>query len=97
MTTPLKHAKRFVVKVGSSLVTNQGQGLDRAALARWAAQIAQLRSMLSDAKRPLVLLGGATWHASACADLQHFATANALPVACAFRFQDLLARKRDCS
>jgi len=45
MTTPLKAAKRFVVKVGSSLVTNQGQGLDHAALARWAAQIAQLRKL----------------------------------------------------
>ncbi len=45
MSTPLKTAKRFVVKVGSSLVTNQGQGLDHAALARWAAQIAQLRKL----------------------------------------------------
>lgn len=38
-------ARRLVVKVGSSLVTNQGQGLDHSALARWAAQIAQLRQM----------------------------------------------------
>ena len=38
-------ARRLVVKVGSSLVTNQGQGLDHSALARWAAQIAQLRHM----------------------------------------------------
>jgi len=38
-------ARRLVVKVGSSLVTNQGQGLDISALARWAAQIAQLRQM----------------------------------------------------
>ena len=45
MQTLLAHAKRLVVKVGSSLVTNQGQGLDHAALARWAAQIAQLRRM----------------------------------------------------
>lgn len=45
MSSPLKSAKRFVVKVGSSLVTNQGRGLDRVALARWAAQIAQLRKM----------------------------------------------------
>jgi glutamate 5-kinase len=36
-------AKRLVVKVGSSLVTNDGKGLDRAALARWAQQIATLR------------------------------------------------------
>jgi glutamate 5-kinase len=36
-------AKRLVVKVGSSLVTNRDKGLDRAALARWAEQIAALR------------------------------------------------------
>ena len=53
-------------------------------------QIAQLRTLLAAARRPLVLLGGATWNAAACADLQRFAEANALPVACAFRFQDLL-------
>jgi glutamate 5-kinase len=38
----LASAKRVVVKVGSSLVTNEGKGLDHAALARWADQIAQL-------------------------------------------------------
>ena len=55
-----------------------------------AAQIAQVRTMLAGAKRPLLLLGGGGWNAQACADLQAFAEANALPVACAFRFQDLL-------
>ncbi|MES2742817.1 MAG: thiamine pyrophosphate-binding protein [Pseudomonadota bacterium] len=55
-----------------------------------AGQIDQLRAMLAAATRPLVLLGGATWNAAACADLRRFAEANALPVACAFRFQDLL-------
>jgi len=45
MPSILANAKRLVVKVGSSLVTNQGQGLDHAALARWAGQIAQLRHM----------------------------------------------------
>lgn len=38
----LASAKSIVVKVGSSLVTNDGKGLDHAALARWAEQIAQL-------------------------------------------------------
>ena len=38
------NARRHDVKVGSSLVTNRGQGLDRAALARWASQIARLRA-----------------------------------------------------
>jgi len=55
-----------------------------------AAQIATVRAMLAGAKRPLVLLGGGGWDAQACADLQRFAEANHLPVACAFRFQDLL-------
>ena len=41
----LKQARRIVVKVGSSLVTNQGQGLDHEALACWDAQISQLKAM----------------------------------------------------
>jgi acetolactate synthase-1/2/3 large subunit len=55
-----------------------------------AAQIDTLRRMLAAAQKPLVLLGGGTWNAQACADLRQFAEANELPVACAFRFQDLL-------
>jgi glutamate 5-kinase len=38
----LKKTKRIVVKVGSSLVTNHGEGLDHAAIALWAEQIAGL-------------------------------------------------------
>jgi glutamate 5-kinase len=37
-------ASRLVVKVGSSLVTNEGRGVDHAAVARWAAEIAKLTS-----------------------------------------------------
>ncbi|MDD2775916.1 MAG: glutamate 5-kinase [Gallionella sp.] len=44
MTTLLTTAKRIVVKVGSSLVTNQGAGLDLAALRNWARQIAALNA-----------------------------------------------------
>ncbi len=43
MRTPAATARRLVVKVGSSLVTNEGRGLDHAAVARWAAQIAELK------------------------------------------------------
>jgi glutamate 5-kinase len=39
----MKEAKRFVVKVGSALVTNRGAGLDASAIARWAGQVAKLR------------------------------------------------------
>ncbi|MCH9638548.1 MAG: glutamate 5-kinase [Betaproteobacteria bacterium] len=45
MQAILKQAQRIVVKVGSSLVTNQGKGLDHAALACWAAQISTLKQM----------------------------------------------------
>lgn len=42
MKTVLTSCRRIVVKVGSSLVTNQGAGLDLDALANWARQIAML-------------------------------------------------------
>ncbi len=42
--TRLATARRLVVKVGSALVTNNGNGLDLNAIGDWARQIAQLRS-----------------------------------------------------
>jgi len=41
----LKEARTLVVKVGSSLVTNEGRGLDAGAIARWAEQVAALRRL----------------------------------------------------
>ena len=43
MKSVVAEAQRLVIKVGSSLVTNEGQGLDHGALALWAEQIAELR------------------------------------------------------
>src|SRR5262245_57811511 len=40
--TALQNARRVVVKVGSSLVTNEGRGLDHDAITGWAEQIVQL-------------------------------------------------------
>ncbi len=45
MNSVIQQAKRLIVKVGSSLVTNDGKGLDHVAIARWAEQIAHLRTM----------------------------------------------------
>jgi glutamate 5-kinase len=42
MKSLLADAKCIVIKVGSSLVTNNGEGLDQLAIAAWAAQIAHL-------------------------------------------------------
>lgn len=38
----LRHARRIVVKVGSSLVTNEGRGLDEQAIGEWCRQMALL-------------------------------------------------------
>ena len=54
-----------------------------------AAQVAEARALLAQARRPLVLVGGSRWDEAACEALRQFAEANTLPVACAFRNQHL--------
>jgi len=54
------------------------------------ADITKFREMLSAAQKPLVLAGGGGWTPQACADLAAFAEQNQLPVALAFRRQDLM-------
>jgi acetolactate synthase-1/2/3 large subunit len=51
--------------------------------------VAEVERRLRDAKRPLVIVGGSRWDAAARAALQRFAEASGLPIACAFRHQDL--------
>ena len=41
-STVLRDARRIVVKVGSSLVTNNGRGLDEAAIGEWCRQLSLL-------------------------------------------------------
>jgi glutamate 5-kinase len=45
LDTVVSGAHRIVVKVGSSLVTNEGRGLDENAISLWAGQIAGLRAL----------------------------------------------------
>jgi glutamate 5-kinase len=40
----LQKARRWVVKIGSALLTNDGQGLDAEAISRWVDQLAALRA-----------------------------------------------------
>lgn len=40
----LKTARRWVIKIGSSLLTARGQGLDHEAIGAWCGQIAKLRT-----------------------------------------------------
>ena len=55
-TELMARAKRIVVKVGSSLVTNDGRGLDEQAIAQWAAQLA---AMVRSGKEVVMVSSGA--------------------------------------
>ena len=52
MSEALRQARRIVVKVGSSLVTDEGRGLDAEAIGTWCAQLAALAAQ----KRQLVMV-----------------------------------------
>ena len=53
------------------------------------ADVVAAQDLLRAARQPLVLVGGSRWDAAACAALARFAEDAGLPVACAFRHQDL--------
>jgi len=53
----LAQARRIVVKVGSSLVTNEGRGLDEAAIGEWCRQLATLvRGDVAGGPRELIMV-----------------------------------------
>ncbi len=56
MRNKIRNARRLVIKVGSALVTNNGAGLDKTAMADWARQIAVLRA---DGKQVVLVSSGA--------------------------------------
>jgi glutamate 5-kinase len=52
----LRDARRIVVKVGSSLVTNEGRGLDEAAIGEWCRQ---LSALAHDGREVIMVSSGA--------------------------------------
>lgn len=52
----LRDARRVVVKVGSSLVTNDGRGLDEVAIGEWCRQLAHL---IQDGREVIMVSSGA--------------------------------------
>ena len=55
-STVLRDARRIVVKVGSSLVTNEGRGLDEQAIGEWCRQ---LSAMVRDGREVIMVSSGA--------------------------------------
>jgi acetolactate synthase-1/2/3 large subunit len=83
-----------VIALPEDMLSTSADAVDAARVARPSvapstAQIEALREMLSRARRPLVIVGGSGWTTQACSDLVRFSESSALPVACAFRNQDL--------
>ena len=56
----------------------------------------ELRRVLLAATQPFVIVGGGGWDAGAVEAMQRFAENWALPVGCAFRFQDLFDNRHAC-
>lgn len=56
VSSVLRDARRIVVKVGSSLVTNEGRGLDEAAIGEWSRQLAALVKGHGGAAREVVMV-----------------------------------------
>jgi glutamate 5-kinase len=56
VSSVLRDARRIVVKVGSSLVTNEGRGLDEAAIGEWCRQLSLL---VRDGREVIMVSSGA--------------------------------------
>ena len=56
VTSLLRDARRIVVKVGSSLVTNEGRGLDEKAIGEWCRQLALLVDGQGESRREVVMV-----------------------------------------
>ncbi len=53
-----------------------------------ARSIAEVRAMLGNAERPVLLIGGANWSSEGRAAILQFAESSDIPVVAAFRYQD---------
>ena len=68
MTDVLKDARRIVVKVGSSLVTNEGRGVDADAIGNWCRQLAALARQ---GREVVMVSSGAIAEGTRCLQCNH--------------------------
>jgi acetolactate synthase-1/2/3 large subunit len=61
-----------------------------------AADVAEMRRLLAESERPIMLVGGSGWSDAACADIARFAMGNDIPVCCSFRRQDIVDNRLPC-
>jgi len=83
-----------VISLPEDVLFNSGMVADAAPVrvaqaAPEASAMAELQTLLDDARKPLVVVGGTGWDQAATDALKRFVVANDLPVAASFRRQDL--------
>src|SRR5437870_5422431 len=83
-----------VVSLPEDMLAAQAEAADvgpyqRSAAHPGADQLSRLADLISEAERPLLIVGGGGWNARACADLTVFVEAFGLPVVSGFRRQDI--------
>ncbi|HEV2334036.1 MAG TPA: thiamine pyrophosphate-binding protein [Stellaceae bacterium] len=61
-----------------------------------AADLSEMRRLVSRSERPIMLVGGSGWSDAAAADIARFAEANQLPVCASFRRQDIVDNRLSC-
>lgn len=61
-----------------------------------AEDLERIFSMLAEAEKPLVIVGGSDWSEAARESIQQFATALGLPVVTTFRRRDIIDHRLDC-
>jgi len=90
-----------VLALPEDVLTEQAQVADcpparRALASPGVGDMEELARRLAQAQRPLVILGGGGWTRQASAQIAAFAQSHDLPVACAFRRQDLIDNQHPC-
>jgi acetolactate synthase-1/2/3 large subunit len=80
--------------LGAMCTVNDTERYRPVASAPAQADADALAAELARARQPLVIVGGANWSEQACADFSQFVETWNLPVACAFRRQDLFDNRR---
>ena len=76
--------------LGQLAAVSDGDAYKRVAAHPGADDLDRLATWISEAERPIMMVGGGGWNAAACRDLNRFAEAFDLPVVSGFRRQDII-------
>ncbi|REF68439.1 thiamine pyrophosphate-binding protein [Paracoccus versutus] len=84
-----------VISLPEDVLTEIAETADGRPTARFANEpsreaVSAVRALLTEARRPVVMLGGSGWTGEAVAAFRRFAEGSGLPVTASFRRQDLL-------